>query len=295
MKYLIVNADDYAMTMGVNQGIIEGHLQGIVTSTTVMATGAALSDGLARLADAPRLATGCHLVLIGDQPLAPLAQIRSLVTANGGFPRTLTAFLQQITWQKIVLSEIIIEFRTQIEHLLNRGLKLSHLDTHKHSHAHPQVLEAILTVAQEYRIPYIRNPFERGYWRQAHKVYRQTNQASVWRQYFLNKTLFYYRQRFQRQMQHTTIQCPQHFHGFLTTGNLCAAVMPLLFAQMPIGINELMCHPARLDTSLLASNSRLKNAREQELLGLTSINTRQALQQAQITLTSFRDLATVQR
>jgi chitin disaccharide deacetylase len=117
-KYLIVNADDYAMTSGVNQGIIEAHLQGIVTSTTVMATGAALDDGLARLAEAPQLSTGCHLVLIGDRPLAPLAQVRSLVTANGAFPRTLTAFLQQITWRKIALSEIIIEFRTNTPMLI---------------------------------------------------------------------------------------------------------------------------------------------------------------------------------
>jgi chitin disaccharide deacetylase len=115
----------------------------------------------------------------------------------------------------------------------------------------------------------------------------------VWRQYLLNKTLWYYRQRFQQQMQHTAVRCPQHFHGFLTTGNLGAAVLPWLLSQMPDGINELMCHPARLDATLLHSSSRLKQAREQELLGLTSATVRQALQQTQITLTSFRDLATI--
>src|SRR5438552_607117 len=113
MKYLIVNADDYGMAVGINAGIIEGYQKGIVTSTTVMATGSAIEDGLARLKDAPGLDTGCHLVLLGGKPAAKPEQVRSLLDGSGKFSPTLSAFILRMTSGEVKESEIVVEFRAQ--------------------------------------------------------------------------------------------------------------------------------------------------------------------------------------
>src|SRR5690348_15210396 len=113
MKLLVVNADDYGMATGVNAGIVEGHQRGIITSATIMATGAALADGRARLKDAPGLGTGCHLVLLGDRPVSPVASVRSLVDGAGRFPATLSAFLLRMASGEVKYQEIVSEFRAQ--------------------------------------------------------------------------------------------------------------------------------------------------------------------------------------
>src|SRR5271169_5712936 len=86
MKQLILNADDFGLTRGVNQGIIRAHREGILTSATLMATGPAFSDA-AELARAnPTLGIGCHLVLTGGIAVSPARDIPSLVDRNGRLP-----------------------------------------------------------------------------------------------------------------------------------------------------------------------------------------------------------------
>lgn len=158
-KRLIVNADDYGMAVGINTGIIEAHRCGIVTSTTVMACGAQLDDGIARLQDTPSLDVGCHLVLVGAALVAPARHVRSLLDGSGWLHRTLPQLLWRLAAGSIRSEEILIEFRAQLIRLHERGLHISHCDTHKHTHAHPRVLDAVLRVVEEFRIPCIRRPF----------------------------------------------------------------------------------------------------------------------------------------
>src|ERR1041384_6306286 len=122
MKQLIVNADDYGMAVGINAGIVESYQNGIVTSTTIMATGSALEDGIARLRDAPGLGTGCHLVLLGGSPAAKPEQIRSLLDSSGKFPRTLSAFILRMASGEVKQQEILVEFRAQLDRLYDLGL-----------------------------------------------------------------------------------------------------------------------------------------------------------------------------
>lgn len=291
-KRLVVNADDYGMAIGVNRGIIDGHQNGIITSTTIMATGKSLDDGVARLKDAPKLGLGCHLVLIGETPVSPLNEVRSLVDGSGHFPRTLTQFIWAMSARKIKPAEIVHEFRAQIEKLMSKGITISHCDSHKHSHAHPVVLDAVIQVAEEFKIRYIRNPFERCNVSHLRKVYGgHGEQAEVGRKYLLSKMLVYYRTLFQRRMRHTSVRCPDHFQGFVATGHLSPELLPKLLTQVSTGISELMCHPAQLDGELRSAATRLKESRERELAALTAEQTRAAIAAQGIDLTTFRELA----
>src|SRR5580692_10909991 len=115
MKQLILNADDFGMTRGVNEGIIRGHREGILTSTTLMANGPEFDDAVARAKLNPELGIGCHLVLVGGPAVAPKEKISSLVDGNGNLPESLGAFVARLSVGLIRLNAIERELRAQIE------------------------------------------------------------------------------------------------------------------------------------------------------------------------------------
>src|SRR5215510_11634871 len=97
MKRLIVNADDFGFTNGVNKGIVQSYKQGIVTSTTIMANGQAFDEAVELARENPGLGVGCHLSIVGGRPVAPATQIRSLLESDGSLPPTLTRLALKLT------------------------------------------------------------------------------------------------------------------------------------------------------------------------------------------------------
>ena len=294
MKQLIVNADDYGAAAGVNAGIIEAFRQGILTSTTVMAAGGALADGLARLRETPALDVGCHLVLVDGTVAAPPGTVRSLCDMDGRLPATLSALMLRLAIGQFRQQEIVSEFRAQIERLLQAGLALSHLDSHKHTHAHPRVLDAVVQVAEEFKIPYIRKPYEHLSWAGCRRLAATAASPRACYQGMIKTSLMNCLQRrFNRRLAASTVRCADHFHGLVVTGLLSPALIPDVIALARPGVNELMCHPGRLDADLHTLRTRLKHEREGELEALLSTGARDALKAHDIRLTSYRALADI--
>ena len=159
MKRLIVNADDLGLTPGVNRAILEAHRRGIVTSATLMANGAAFDDAVQRAAGAPKLAIGCHVDLIQLSPVLSAEKVRTL--ADGGYFRAgFTRFAARAMRGRFNGAEIAAEASAQMRKLQSAGVKLSHFDTHKHTHVFPPVLKALLRAAKECGVKAVRNPFE---------------------------------------------------------------------------------------------------------------------------------------
>ena len=135
MGRLIVNADDFGLTSGVNRAIIELHAAGLVTSTSLMARAGATDEAIELACATPSLGVGCHVVLVDGEPVLPPEKIPSLVDARTGrFPDSLTAFLLRLFTGRIRAEEIEAEAAAQIAHLQQRGVRLTHIDTHKHAH-----------------------------------------------------------------------------------------------------------------------------------------------------------------
>src|SRR5215468_10353269 len=65
-RYLIVNADDFGASTGVNRGILECHTHGVVTSTSLMVTGRAVHEAVGLSRDHPELAVGLHFDVCGE-------------------------------------------------------------------------------------------------------------------------------------------------------------------------------------------------------------------------------------
>lgn len=273
MRRLIVNADDFGFTRSVNAGIVDACRSGILRSTTLMANGAAFEDAVERATRTPRLDVGCHLVLIGGHAVAP---------PHGPFAKSMKELLWRLA-RGLSANAIEQEFSAQIEKIQGAGLRLTHLDTHKHTHLAPPVLEATLRVARRYSIAWIRRPFDLP-------LRAAQGSAPVSRR-AADRALRPLSRRFDRLIHEYGCRATDHFAGFQLTGSYDAGHLANLIRALPEGLTEFMCHPGYCDEELRAAPTRLAESRETELRALQSNEIRVVLQQAGVELTSFAEAA----
>ena len=161
MSRLIINADDFGLTSGVNRGILELHAAGLLTSTTLMARAGATDEALEIARGAGTLGVGCHVVLVDGEPALAASEIPTLVERGTGVFRTsLSGFLARLFTGRISTAEIEAEASAQIGLIQSKGVRLTHVDTHKHTHMFPWVLRPVLRAARKAGIRAVRNPFE---------------------------------------------------------------------------------------------------------------------------------------
>ena len=261
MKRLVVNADDFGFSRDVNQGIVEAHRDGILTAATLMATGAAFDDAVRWARETPSLDVGCHLVLVGDPP----------------FPETVAQLMRAIALRRI---HIYDELRSQVQRILDAGIRPTHLDTHKHTHLLPPVLAAVARISEEFAIPWVRRPFD----------FPLQPGSAGWSKRTVSGAFGILRSRFERVLARHGCRSTDHFAGFQITGHVSASTVIELIRMLPEGSTEFMCHPGRCTAELRAARTRLKESREEELGALTAPETRAALRPAGVDLVSYREL-----
>jgi chitin disaccharide deacetylase len=263
VRKLVVNADDFGFTRDVNQGIVEAHRQGILTATTLMATGTAFDDAVRLARENPALDIGVHLVLVGEPP----------------FPATVAQLTRAVAFGRLRIYE---ELQAQVRRILDAGLEPTHLDTHKHTHLLPPVLEAVAQLSEEYKIPWVRRPFD--------FPLTPARRGITWAKRATSKSLTVVRGRFARVLARHGCRSTDHFAGFQITGHYGAADLVRLIHALPEGSTEFMCHPGICGDELRGAHTRLKESREEELRALTSPEVRAALAEADVRLVSYRGL-----
>lgn len=261
MRQLVVNADDFGFTRDVNQGIVEAHRDGILTAATLMAPGEAFEDAVRLARENPRLDVGCHLVLVGSP----------------GYPDSVGQLIRAVARKQI---RIYDSLAAQVRKILDAGIAPTHLDTHKHTHLLPPVLDAVARISEEFRIPWIRRPFD---------FPLQANGGS-WTKQAVSLAFGAVRPRFERVLARHGCRSTDHFAGFRITGNYQTADLAALIRALPEGLTEFMCHPGHCAAELRAARTRLKESRERELRALTSGEVRLALREANVELVSYRQL-----
>jgi len=208
VKQLIVNADDFGYTRGVNRAIVDGCRRGIITSTSLMANGAAFDDAVDLARAEPGLDTGCHINLVEGTPVAPASQLPHLVGADGKF-RGLSGLMLRLAVGWIPESELEGECSAQIEKLLRAGIQPSHVDTHQHTHLHPRVAAAVAGAARRHSIHWLRRPFDNCRPAAAHD-------SGVRK--LMGRSLSLFAAQFERRMLGQGIRLPDFFTGFGSTG-----------------------------------------------------------------------------
>lgn len=155
---LVVTADDFGLTDATNLAVLRAHRQGIVTSTSVLAVAPAAAAGLALLDDAPDLAVGVHLALVGeDPPLSPAGAIPTLVDRRGRLASSWRVLLLRLAAGRVDPDDVRRELRAQVE-LVGAERPLAHLDAHQHVHLWPSVAAVVVELAQAHGIPTVRVP-----------------------------------------------------------------------------------------------------------------------------------------
>lgn len=157
MTLLIVNADDYGLTDGVSRAILQAHRDGVVTSTSVLAIAPAFDRTSAWLADVPRLGTGAHLAVVGeDPPLLSAAEIPTVVDRRGRLPMSWRRFLPLAALGRIDPDDLRREFNAQLDRIEGAGIAVDHFDTHQNLHLWPGVRDVVLAVGAERGVRAIR-------------------------------------------------------------------------------------------------------------------------------------------
>jgi hopanoid biosynthesis associated protein HpnK len=289
VRRLIVNADDFGFTSGVNQAIVEAHTAGVVTSSTLMANGPAFADA-ARLAKTlPQLSIGCHVVLIDGQPLLAGDRIRSLATATDApqFRDGLKLFAARALAGRMDPDEIAAEASAQIRKIQQAGITVSHFDTHKHTHLFPKVLRPLLKAASACGVRAVRNPFGPRMPLRSSQLLARPN---LWTRYAEVRVLRRFASKFREAVDHEGFVAPDGTLGIEVTGTLDETLFHAIARSIPEGTWEFVCHPGYNDADLENAHTRLRASREIELRVLTLPAARQVLAQEGIELISYRDL-----
>ena len=271
---LIVNADDYGRTPEVSSGIRQAHLQGLVSTTTVMVNLPDVLDQIRRAQDeCPRLGLGVHLNLTIGPPCAPAEEVPSLLDSQGRF-RDRAAIVHSMAG--IDPTQVEIEFQAQIQKFLTTGATLDHLDSHYHIVVFgPALWELYLKLAEEYGCG-VRPSFPSDIPQQALiDVYPPS-------------VLSFAYQEAMELLRSSQVPHPDHFMASFFGPGVDQDHLLALLGDLPSGVCELMCHPGYTDPVLLAESSYAKE-REVELSILTHPTIKQVVQQAEIRLSTYRD------
>ena len=282
---LIINADDFGLTPGINRSIEELHRAGVLSSATLMASGPAFDDALTIARRNPSLGVGCHVVLTDGIPVSAPQSIPSLL----GLDRTslrpsLSTFAAAALLGRLRPEDIRTEALAQIRKLQSAGVTVTHLDTHKHTHIFPAVHRPLLEAARLVSVPAVRNPFEPRW-------ARARNRGPLLRRFQL-RVLNTLQRSFMANpnLKNDVIRTSDGSLGIAVTGQLDSLTLRRLLDHLPDGDWELVCHPGYNDPDLDRVATRLRSHREIERTALLDIVPKALSQPGAPSLIHYGDL-----
>jgi predicted glycoside hydrolase/deacetylase ChbG (UPF0249 family) len=293
-RELIVNADEFGLTEGVNHGIVRVHRQGIVTSTTMVANEHAFEHAVALLPEVPDLAIGVHLNITHGAPVLPEVRVFGLVDEDGLFYRR-NRFLKRMVAGRIDLVQVEDEFRAQIEKVVEAGIRPSHLDSHESIHMYPSIFRVVASLARELRLP-VRlqdEPMSRHAFAGRDNYLRYISSEA----FAKNQVMKTLSRRYRVLLRDWGIPTSDSFLSTFNClrkdpNNLEGSLVRELENLRP-GVTELMVHPGFSDSLLESSLDGGHEAallREEEVRILTDPSLRNLLDQHEVRLIDYRAL-----
>jgi len=274
VKNLIVNADDLGWTEGVNRGILEAFHHGIVTSTSLLANGAAFAGGVEAARSAPGLGVGVHLNLSNGLPVADREIVTSLLNDDGELAGGPESLLFRRARGGLALAEVESEWDAQIQKVRDAGIAPTHLDGHRHVHMLPGLFEIALRLAKRHDVGAIRVSLEESSLRAALSSSSKQNAGVVMKQGVQARGLKLLGRDTREQAAHAGISTADYFCGIAQTGELTREGVEQFVKSLPDGTTELMCHPGYADAALQKTPTRLQDSRQTELQILTDTGIR---------------------
>jgi hopanoid biosynthesis associated protein HpnK len=276
-RQLVVNADDFGISRGVNRGIVEAHRQGIVTSASLMPNVPSAEDALTRATTCPDLGLGLHLTLTAGAPLSPPETVPTLVDTHGRFLE-LGPLLARLSTGAIATDDLRRELSRQVEWSLHRSIHPDHLDSHHHVHIHPRVTPIVIALAREHGIRWVRCPVERG----SSPALLTLPPKDAARTLAISTFGLLARALVKR----AGLRSTRSFRGIGLGMGFGEAGLLTTLDGLPGGITELMAHPGHPDEEL-ARLTVFAEGRDRELAALMAAATRDLVRQQRIRLSNF--------
>jgi predicted glycoside hydrolase/deacetylase ChbG (UPF0249 family) len=211
--------------------------------------------------------------------MLPPGRVPTLIEDDGRFRASWKPFIVACLRGRVAFDEIERELTAQIERIRSEGIRLTHLDAHKHVHAFPPIFAIVARLAERFRVPVVRVPYERWspVWGDA------TERRTARRQALLNAAMLPWARRDHRTTLMHGLRAPQ-FVGRVHTGVLSADSFEGMVRRLRPVVTELMVHPGYVDDTLVQTHTRLLSSREQEVQVLCAPGTQHLLIKEQIQL-----------
>jgi hopanoid biosynthesis associated protein HpnK len=233
MKRLIVTADDFGAAHEVNEAVERAHHDGILTAASLMVTGDAADDAVARAKAVPSLGVGLHVVLVEGRPALPPEQLPDLVDSSGQFRTNMVRTALDIFTKPAARAQLRAEVEAQFMRFAATGLSLDHVNAHKHFHLHPTIASTILSVGRRYGMKAIRAPIEPG--DVLNRIERGSGGFDIARPW---AALVRHR------MRRAGLLVPDRVFGLAWSGALDTRRLRGLVEHLPDGLTEIYAHPA---------------------------------------------------
>ena len=287
MQRVIINADDFGLSPGVNRGILTAFRDGILTSTTMLVNLPSFDDAVQLARENPDLPVGIHLSLLWGAPVSDPSSVASLVEPDGQFPRSLGVLARRYFLGRLDLAQVRAEFRAQVERFRRTGLSPTHVDSHKHVHCLPGVLEALADVVNEQGIRSVRLPCEAG-------LSPSPSEGNVSRSGSLksrgkSRIVGFLSRNGRRTLERRGLRTTDHFVGIEYQDRLDSDMMRFILSHLQDGTTEVMCHPG-YDDDLAREYSRTPPHRDRELAALRDPAVRECLSARGIQRISYNDI-----
>lgn len=233
-----MTGDDFGAAVAVNEAIERAHLEGILNTASLMVSGAAAEDAVARARRLPSLRVGLHIVVVCGRPILPPERIPDLVDSGGVFSTRLVRAGFRYFFLPAVQRQLAAEIRAQFERFRATGLTLDHVNTHNHMHLHPTVLRLILDIGGTFGLRAIRLPHEpfRPSWRATRTGFGRRLANDVLLRPLLG--------RVRRRLKRAGIVANDYVFGINDSGAMNRYRVLGFLANLPEGVSELYCHPA---------------------------------------------------
>lgn len=235
MKKLILTADDFGASVEVNEAVERAHRHGVLTAASLMVSGAAVHDAVARARDMPSLRVGLHLVLVEGKPVLPARAVPDLVDGQGNFRTDMARAGAAMFFLPKVRAQLAAEIEAQFEAFAATGLKLDHVNAHKHFHLHPTIAGLMVKAGRAHRVRGARVPLEPQAILQRIEHHRAPGVVALTAPFA--RAL---RARFRR----AGIAAPDQVFGLAWSGAMTPRRLKGLIEYLPEGLSEIYLHPA---------------------------------------------------
>ena len=251
------------------------HREGILSAASLMMAAPACAEAIEIARRLPSLHVGLHLTLVEALPCLPAEAIPYLVDAEGVLRSDMARFGAEIFFRPQVRRQMRAEIAAQFQAFAATGLKLDHVNAHKHFHLHPSIADIVFDVGQAYGMMALRVPLE------PFDIVRQIEPRAT------NPVRFVmdpWARRLAKRARRRGLSVPDQVFGLAFTGRFTAERLAAILRLLPEGLSEIYCHPASAGGFRFAVPEALYR---EELAALLSSQARQALQDSGARLGGF--------